>query len=474
MSDFLLEILVQELPYKFIPDAQKQLKDAFEKLFSQYGIEYKTLDVQATPRRLAVMVFDLTDKQKDIVKEARGPILNIALDENKNFTPAALGFAKKNNAQESDLYIKDNYIWAKVEIKGKSTKEILSENIEDIIFKMQGAHFMRWGSHEQKFSRPIENIVALYNNDILPLKVLDKTSANTTLGHRFSANKVVKITNAKTYVDDLRKANVIVNVEERKKVIVESAKKCADTINTVINFDNLDDLLEEVTYITEYPIPVLCDFDKKYLEIPDIVTTTVMSKHQRYFPLWQKDGKLSNHFITMANFVGTDKESMDNIKAGNQRVVSARLEDGIFFYKEDTKTPLVDKVDTPEQPYGRPRLLGRHAALCSADVLPRLCYGQPPAALLCTLPGVVRFLLCRYGGTRTKHHSASRQRDACRSFIVNPLPLFGRVAAVRGPVTVDGSLANQIQLHALCRCCHSSGTEKPRPATTGRPPFAHR
>ena len=345
MSDFLLEILVQELPYKFIPDAQKQLKDAFEKLFSQYGIEYKTLDVQATPRRLAVMVFDLTDKQKDIVKEARGPILNIALDENKNFTPAALGFAKKNGAQESDLYIKDNYIWAKVEIKGKSTKEILSENIEDIIFKMQGAHFMRWGSHEQKFSRPIENIVALYNNDILPLKVLDKTSANTTLGHRFSANKVVKITNAKTYVDDLRKANVIVNVQERKKVIVESAKKCADTINTVINFDNLDDLLEEVTYITEYPIPVLCDFDKKYLEIPDIVTTTVMSKHQRYFPLWQKDGKLSNHFITMANFVGTDKESMDNIKAGNQRVVSARLEDGIFFYKEDTKTPLVDKVE---------------------------------------------------------------------------------------------------------------------------------
>ena len=104
-------------------------------------------------------------------------------------------------------------------------------------------------------------------------------------------------------------------------------------------------MLEEVTYITEYPVPVLCDFDRKYLEIPDIVTTTVMSKHQRYFPLWQKDGKLSNHFITMANFVGTDKESMDNIKAGNHSVVSARLEDGIFSYKEDTKTPLADKVE---------------------------------------------------------------------------------------------------------------------------------
>lgn len=345
MSDFLLEILVQELPYKFIPEAQKQLKCAFENLFSEYGIEYKKLDIQATPRRLAVMVFDLTDKQKDILKEAKGPILNIALDTNGAYTPAALGFAKKNNVEEKDLYQKDNYIWAKIEIKGKSTKEILSENIEKIIFKLQGPHFMRWGNHDEKFSRPIENIVALYNNDILPLKVLDKTSTNKTLGHRFSLNKNVTITNAKTYIDDLKKANVIVDVEERKKIIIESATKCAAEINTVINFENLDDLLEEVTYITEYPIPVLCDFDKKYLEIPDIVTTTVMSKHQRYFPLWQSNGKLSNHFITMANFVGTDKESMDNIKAGNQRVVSARLEDGIFFYKEDTKTSLESKVE---------------------------------------------------------------------------------------------------------------------------------
>ena len=346
MSDFLLEILVQELPYKFIPDAQKQLKDAFEKLFQEYGIEYKKIDVQATPRRLVVAIFDLTDKQKDIFKELRGPVLNIALDENGNYSSAALGFAKKNNITEKELYKKDNYIWAKIEIKGKSTKEILSENVERIIFKLQGPHFMRWGNHDEKFSRPIENIVALYNNQILPLKVLDKTSTNKTQGHRFSQNKDVTITNAKTYTDEIRKANVIVNVEERKKTIVQSATNCALDVNSVIKFENLDDLVDEVNYITEYPIPVLCDFDKKYLEIPDIVTTTVMSKHQRYFPLWQKEGKLSNHFITMANFVGTDKESMDNIKAGNQRVVSARLEDGIFFYKEDTKTPLEDKVES--------------------------------------------------------------------------------------------------------------------------------
>lgn len=345
MSEFLLEILVQELPYKFIPSGAKQLKEAFEKLFCEYGIEYTSVDVLATPRRLALIAKGLSDKQKDILKEAKGPILNIATDENGNYTPAALGFAKKNGVDEKSLYQKDNYVWAKIEIKGKSTKEILAQNIEAIVLKLQGPHFMRWGNHEEKFSRPIENIVALYNNDVLEVKIIDKTSTNKTKGHRFSALKEVQITNASTYVDEIKKANVIVDPKEREEIIVKTAGECAQKIGATIDFENHKDLLEEVVYITEFPIPVLCDFDKKYLEIPDIVTTTVMSKHQRYFPLWTKEGKLLNHFITMANFVGSDEESMKNIKAGNQRVVSARLEDGIFFYKEDTKTPLADKVE---------------------------------------------------------------------------------------------------------------------------------
>lgn len=343
MSEFLLEILVQELPYKFIPAAQKQLKEAFEKLFNEFGIEYSSVQTLATPRRLAVIVKDLSDKQKDITKEAKGPILNIAVDANGKYTPAALGFAKKNGASEADLYQKDNYIWARVEIKGKSTKEILTESIENVIFKMQGSHFMRWGNHSEKFSRPIENVVALYNEEVLPLQILDKKSTNKTRGHRFSKIQEIEIPNAEKYIETLKKVNVIVDPIERKELIVKSATECAEKIDATINFE--EDLLEEVTYITEYPIPVLCDFDEKYLEIPDIVSTTVMSKHQRYFPLWTKDGKLLNHFITMANFVGIDEESMENIKAGNQRVVSARLEDGIFFYKEDTKTPLFDKID---------------------------------------------------------------------------------------------------------------------------------
>ncbi len=341
-KDFLLEILVQELPYKFIPSAQKQLDELFKKLFEQNGLEYDKIDVFATPRRLAVLVFDLAMSQKTVQKDVRGPILNIAKDEKGEYTPAALGFAKKNNVDLSALYEKDNYIWAKVEIKGNSTSQILKDNIEALILKLQGPHFMRWGTNSEKFSRPIENVVALLGDEVVDLTILGKKALNKTLGHRYSKNKEVIIDEPKNYVELLRKANVIVSPDERRELIVKSAQKCANENNLMINFDNMEDLLEEVTYITEWPVPVLCEFDKKYLEIPSIVTTTVMAVHQRYFPLWVEEGKLSNHFITMANFVG---DEFSNIKAGNQRVVTARLEDGIFFYREDTKTKLIDKFD---------------------------------------------------------------------------------------------------------------------------------
>ncbi len=341
-EDFLLEILVQELPYKFIPSAIAQLKSLFEKLFNENGLAYDKINVYATPRRLAVLVDNLALSQETVQKDAKGPILNIAKTPQGEYSPAAIGFAKKNGVELSDLYEKDNYIWAKIEIKGKSSAEILKDNIESLILKLQGAHFMRWGYNSEKFSRPIENVVAILGNNIVDLSIFGIKSTNTTQGHRCSKNKTVVIDEPKNYIELLRKANVIVNQEERKNLIIKSAQECALKNNLEIKFDNIDELLEEITFINEWPIPVLCDFDKKYLQIPSIVTTTVMTQHQRYFPLWDKEGKLSNHFITMANYVG---DEFENIKAGNQRVICARLEDGVFFYQEDTKTKLEEKLD---------------------------------------------------------------------------------------------------------------------------------
>lgn len=341
-KDFLLEVRVQELPYKFIPSACNQLKSSFEKLFKENALNYDKINVYATPRRLVVLTEGLSFCQENIEKDVRGPILNIAKNDKGEYTPAALGFAKKNGVDVSALYEKDNYIWAKIEIKGNLASDILKDNIETLILKLQGPHFMRWKDFEEKFSRPIENVVAIFGDEVVDLSIMDKKATNKTQGHRFSSNRDVTIDRPQNYIDLMRKSNVIVNQDERKQVIVEAALKCANDKNLSVNFDEIPELLEEVTYITEWPVAVMCEFDEKYLQIPAVVTTTVMSSHQRYFPLWTKDGQLSNKFITMANYTGDD---FSNIKAGNQRVIAARLEDAIFFYNEDTKTKLVDKYD---------------------------------------------------------------------------------------------------------------------------------
>ena len=341
-KDFLLEILVQELPYKFIPSAIVQLKSSFEKLFKENALNYGDIKIYATPRRLAVIVSDLADKQENIEKDIKGPILTVAKNQDGTFSPAAVGFAKKNNIETSMLYEKDNYIWAKIEIKGKTTPEILKDNIESLILKMQGSHFMRWADNTEKFSRPIENVVAILGNEVVDLNILDKKATNKTQGHRYSKNRFLTIDEPKNYLEILKQGNVIANQDERKGLIINLAKNCAKDNNLELKLENIEDLLEEITFITEWPIPVLCEFNEKYLEIPSIVTTTVMTQHQRYFPLWDREGKLSNKFITMANYVGDD---FSNIKAGNQRVITARLEDGAFFYNEDTKTKLIDKLD---------------------------------------------------------------------------------------------------------------------------------
>lgn len=333
MNRYLLEIGTEELPYKFIPDAINQLKSGFEKFAKENGISVSGIKTFATPRRLTVLLEGLPDKKEDVTKTVKGPISNIAYDKDGNLTTAALGFARKNGVEPKDLFVQDNYLTAKIEQKGKSTKELLQENVYNIITSLNGSHFMRWADFEVKFQRPVRWIVSIYNDEVLPFDFLDVTAGRTTRGHRFSETSFdVTIDN---YEEKLYGANVIADSKKRKEQIVKSATEAAKSIGAEIVFDR--DLLDEVTYLTEWPVPVICGFDEKYLKVPDKVTVTVMAVHQRYFPLY-KDGKLLNKFITMANFVGND--GFDNIKAGNERVVVARLEDGIFFVEEDTKKPL--------------------------------------------------------------------------------------------------------------------------------------
>ena len=339
MSKYLLEIGCEELPYKFIAQAISQLKTAFAKLFNENNIEYSDIEVYATPRRLAVIAAGLSEKQKDETKILRGPIKNVAYDNNGNLTKAGEGFLKKNGLKPEDSYLEDNYLHAKVEIKGKETATILQENVPSIILKMQGSHFMRWDNFDEKFQRPIRWIVSVMDDKDVPIQIINVKSGRVSRGHRFANLNIGEISHPDKYKEILREMNVIVDQNERKAEILRQAQAEADKIGATLRYS--EDLLEEVTQLCEWPVAVMCEFDEEFLTIPEEVTVTVMAVHQRYFALY-KDGKLTNKFITITNYLGTN---FDNIKAGNLRVIKARLDDAVFFFKEDTKKHIAQYVE---------------------------------------------------------------------------------------------------------------------------------
>ena len=339
MSKYLLEVGVEELPYKFIPMAISQLKTGFESFLNNSNVKFDKVNVMATPRRLAVIVEGIASSQPDVEKVVKGPIATVAYDEDKNLTKAGEGFAKKNGVGAEDLYIEDNYVFAKISIKGKNTKDLLKENVPLIFSKLQGPHFMRWGNNDVKFSRPIRWVLSILDGEEVKIRIIDKDSSNITNGHRFSKQNIV-INNPDEYIEKLRDAKVIVNQDERKQRILELTKVEADKLNAVTKIS--EDLLEEVTFICEYPVAVVCNFDEEYLTIPQEVAVTVMETHQRYFALYTKEGKLINKFVTITNYIG---DEFENIKAGNLRVIKARLDDAVFFFKEDTKKPLESYVE---------------------------------------------------------------------------------------------------------------------------------
>lgn len=338
MSKYLLEVGTEELPYKFIPSAIEQLNKGFTTFLNDNKVKFSDVKVYATPRRIAVIVDGLENKTEDEEKIVKGPIAKVAFDEAGNLTKAGEGFARKNNLSKEDLYVEDNYVHAKIVIKGKPIAELLQENVPSIFMKLQGSHFMRWGYNDEKFSRPIKWIVSILDGNEVKIKIIDKESSNHSRGHRFSTQDIL-IKHPDNYVEEMKKAHVIVDQAERKQIIVEKAKEEAAKLGAVPYYT--DDLLEEVTFITEYPVPAVCEFDPVYLDIPEEVTVTVMAVHQRYFAL-HRNGKLINKFITMTNYIG---DEFKNIKAGNVRVIKARLDDAVFFFKEDTKKPLVDYVE---------------------------------------------------------------------------------------------------------------------------------
>lgn len=345
-KNLLFEIGLEEVPARFLRAAMEQLQDKVVKWLDASRIGHGEVTAYATPRRLAVWVQNVADKQEDISEEVKGPSRKIALDESGQWSKAALGFAKSQGVDPESFTFKElggvEYIYVTKNSVGVETKSILSEGLHGILTSMTFPKNMRWGAHEFKFVRPIKWMVTLLGSEIIDLEITGVKAGNVTRGHRFLGGEAV-IPEASAYRDVLREQHVIVDVKERQDMIVAQIEKLAQEKGW--NIAIKDDLLEEVLFLVETPTVLYGTFDSSFLHIPQEVLITSMREHQRYFPVLDNQGQLLPFFVTVRN---GDSRSLDVIARGNEKVLRARLSDAKFFYEEDQKLQIKDALSKLE------------------------------------------------------------------------------------------------------------------------------
>ncbi|MDF7668292.1 glycine--tRNA ligase subunit beta [Lactobacillus sp. ESL0703] len=336
-KNYLFEIGIEEMPAHVVSKSVKQLADRTSKFLKENGLKFKNIKTYSTPRRLTIVVEELAEKQVDIDEIKKGPAKKIAQDADGNWTKAAQGFARGQGMTTDDIYFEElkgtEYAYVHVKQEGKKASDILL-GMSDIIKAMTFPTKMRWDSHDFEFVRPIHWLVSLFGSDVIPVKILDITAGRKTEGHRFLGDSVV-LASADDYEEALKDQFVIVDADERKEMIVQQMNDLVEKNDWQIKLDK--NLLEEVTNLVEYPTVFAGTFDEKYLEMPQEVLITSMKDNQRYFEVYDKQGQLINHFIAVRN---GNKDYLDNVISGNEKVLVARLDDAQFFYDEDRKYPL--------------------------------------------------------------------------------------------------------------------------------------
>lgn len=341
-KDYLFEIGTEEMPAHVVSKSVKQLADRTRKFLKENGLSFKDIKTFSTPRRLTILVEDLAEKQDDIDEVKKGPAKKIAQDADGNWTKAAQGFARGQGMTVDDIYFEDlkgtEYAYVHVQKEGKKASDILM-GMSNIIKAMTFPTKMRWGSYDFEFVRPIHWMVSLLGSEVVPVKILDVIAGRKTQGHRFLGDSVV-LANADDYEEALKSQYVIANAAERKEMIRDQIEELVAQNNWKVKIDK--GLLEEVTNLVEYPTVFAGSFDEKYLNIPEEVLITSMKDNQRYFEVYDENGKLINHFISVRN---GNSEYLDNVISGNEKVLVARLDDAQFFYDEDKKYPLSHFVD---------------------------------------------------------------------------------------------------------------------------------
>ncbi|MBA4542623.1 glycine--tRNA ligase subunit beta [Thermoactinomyces daqus] len=344
--DLLVEIGCEEIPARFVGDAVRQLGQKLADWLNEQRISYETYHTYATPRRLAVHVHGVAERQADLYEEVKGPAERIAKTPDGSWSKAAEGFARKQGVAVDDLVFKEikgeNYVFAKVHHEGADTVRQLQEGLPEVLQALHFPKTMRWQGRT-RFIRPVRWLVCLFDDAVVPVEWAGLTAGRKTRGHRFLGHEI-EITHAAEYVNALKQQYVLVDATERRELILQQLRQLQEQRGWVIPVD--PGLLEEVTYLVEYPTALYGTFNEEFLTLPKEVLITTMREHQRYFPVEDADGHLLPYFVTVRN---GDDRYLQTVVKGNEKVLRARLADARFFYEEDLKQPIGQAVAKLEQ-----------------------------------------------------------------------------------------------------------------------------
>ncbi|MEI7589864.1 MAG: glycine--tRNA ligase subunit beta, partial [Deltaproteobacteria bacterium] len=343
-KELLLEIGVEDLPAGFLPKAISDMERLLANLLDEQRVAHGDIVAMATPRRLCVSCASIADKQEDQLVEKMGPAKKAGFDEHGNPSKALIGFAKGQgldiSALETITTEKGEYFITRKLNAGVNTMSLLPTILPQLIMSLPFKKSMRWSDMSIRFARPIHWLLALYGGEIVPFSIENISSSNKTLGHRFMSPSIIDVKNSSDYSTKLKQSFVIVNHIERREIISKITHEAAKSVGGCI-LPN-DNLLEEVTFLTEYPTAICGSFDKEYLRLPKDVLITTMMAHQKYFPVIDDRGALMPYFVTINNTLTKDTQV---VKKGNEKVIRARLKDAEFFFYEDQKVSLDARIE---------------------------------------------------------------------------------------------------------------------------------
>lgn len=389
-KELLFEIGTEEIPAAFLTKAIIDIEEIAAKTFNEKRIRFSGIQVLATPRRLCLYIAELAEKQADQTIEKLGPAKKTAFDEKGNPSKAALGFAKGQGLDISQLETvnteKGEYLAARKTITGESTDALLPEILTKLVTAIPFRKTMRWADYDLRFPRPIHWLLALYGGKIVPVQLESVQSSACSYGHRFQSPASFTVKNFADYKEKLKENFVIVDPAERKKIILEEAQKAAAEVGGKIFYT--DDLLETVTFIVENPVIIRGNFDRDFLQVPKDVLTTTMISHQKYFPITDNNGNLLPYFIAVSN---TGARDLKVVARGNEKVIRARLADARFFFEEDQKVPLETRLDALKKvvfhrllgtSYDKVQRFRKLAAIITGKINPAIKDSVDRAALL--------------------------------------------------------------------------------------------